>query len=119
MCKRDTDQRGDGAMAERDEAVNTAGFGEQDAALRALLHLNAPPVAIGFHPEPPTELAPFAGGMPAPTPDGRTGRVPAGCVFWMHGAGRAFTTVAADHANCSVGSYTHGFLSLAEAAERE
>jgi uncharacterized protein (DUF169 family) len=27
-----------------------------------------------------------------------------------------FSTVASDHANCSVGSFTHGFLSLEEAA---
>ena len=28
-------------------------------------------------------------------------------------------TVAADHANCSVGSYTHGFISLEEAATKD
>ena len=54
--------------------------------------------------------------MPAPTPDGRTGRVAAGCVFWMHAPERTFSTAPADHANCSVGSYTHGLLSLEEAA---
>ena len=37
--------------------------------------------------------------MPAPTADGRTGRVPAGCVFWIRGAERSFTTVAEDHGN--------------------
>jgi uncharacterized protein (DUF169 family) len=50
--------------------------------------------------------------MPSPTPDGRTGRVPAGCVFWIHATERTFTTVAADHGNCSVGSVTHGFKTL-------
>ena len=30
--------------------------------------------------------------MPEPTPDGRTGRVPAGCVFWVHALDRTFTT---------------------------
>jgi uncharacterized protein (DUF169 family) len=50
--------------------------------------------------------------MPAPLPDGRTGRVAAGCVFWMHAADRTFSTVAADHGNCSVGSLTHGFATL-------
>ena len=56
--------------------------------------------------------------MPEPTPDGRTGRVAAGCVFWMHATERTFTTAPADHANCSVGSYTHGLLSLEEAATK-
>ena len=32
--------------------------------------------------------------MPEPTADGRTGRVPAGCVFWMHATERGFATVA-------------------------
>ena len=58
------------------------------------------------------------GRCPPRTPDGRTGRVPAGCVFWMHATNRGFATVAEDHANCSVGSYTHGFVSLADAATR-
>jgi len=56
--------------------------------------------------------------MPPPTPDGRTGRVPAGCVFWMKGAERTFTTVPEDHGNCSVGSLTHGLIDLEEAATR-
>jgi uncharacterized protein (DUF169 family) len=34
----------------------------------------------------------------------------------MHGATRTFSTVAADHGNCSVGSVTHGFATLAEVA---
>ena len=54
--------------------------------------------------------------MPAPLPDGRTGRVPAGCVFWMKAADRTFSTVAEDHGNCSVGSLTHGFKTLEEVA---
>ena len=53
---------------------------------------------------------------PRPSPDGRTGRVPAGCVFWMKAAERTFTTVAEDHGNCSVGSVTHGFKTLDEVA---
>jgi uncharacterized protein (DUF169 family) len=36
----------------------------------------------------------------------------------MHAADRTFSTVADDHANCSVGSVTHGFLTLEEAAVR-
>jgi len=42
--------------------------------------------------------------------------VPAGCVFWVHAAERTFSTVAADHANCSVGSMTHGFKTLDDVA---
>jgi uncharacterized protein (DUF169 family) len=56
--------------------------------------------------------------MPPPTPDGRTGRVPAGCVFWMKGADRTFTTMPEDHGNCSVGSLTHGLLTMEEAGSR-
>jgi len=55
--------------------------------------------------------------MPVPASDGRTGRVPAGCVFWMLATERSFATVAEDHGNCSVGSYTHGFLPLEKAAK--
>ena len=46
----------------------------------------------------------------------RTGRVAAGCVFWMKAADRAFTTTPADHVNCSVGSLTHGLKTLDEVA---
>ncbi len=42
--------------------------------------------------------------------------MPAGCVFWMQASIETFATTKADHANCSVGSYTHGFLTLEEAA---
>ena len=78
----------------------------------------APPIAITFSAEPPAGVAAFDAPMPAPAPDGRTGRVPAGCVFWMHGTDRTFTTVADDHRNCSVGSWTHGFIPLEEAAQQ-
>ena len=52
--------------------------------------------------------------MSEPTPDGRTGRVAAPCVFWMHGHETTFATLPQDHGNCSVGRFTHG---LAEAAD--
>lgn len=45
--------------------------------------------------------------------------MPAGCVFWIRGATQHFSTTAIDHANCSVGSYTHGFIDLNEAAQRD
>jgi uncharacterized protein (DUF169 family) len=80
------------------------------------LHLGAPPLAITFSDAPPDGVAPYEEPMPDALPDGRTGRVPAGCVFWMKAADRTFSTVADDHANCSVGSMTHGFKTLDEVA---
>ena len=80
------------------------------------LHPLAAPIAITFLAEQPADIPAFEAAMPEPMPDGRTGRVAAGCVFWMHAAERTFNTAPADHANCSVGSYTHGLLSLEEAA---
>jgi uncharacterized protein (DUF169 family) len=56
--------------------------------------------------------------MPPATPDGRTGKVSAGCVFWMKAVDRTFHTCAEDHGNCSVGSLTHGFITLDVAAKR-
>jgi uncharacterized protein (DUF169 family) len=80
------------------------------------LNLTSPPVAITFGDDAPAGVDPFDAPMPSPTPDGRTGRVPAGCVFWVRAADRTFSTVADDHANCSVGSVTHGFKTLDEVA---
>src|SRR6266849_2040201 len=80
------------------------------------LALGAPPIAITFSDSVPDGIDAFDDPMPEPMPDGRTGRVPAGCVFWMKAAERTFTTVAADHGNCSVGSLTHGCKTLDEVA---
>ena len=80
------------------------------------LHLATPPLAITFSDAPLEGVAPFAEPMPDALSDGRTGRVPAGCVFWMKAADRTFGTVAEDHGNCSVGSVTHGFKTLEEVA---
>jgi uncharacterized protein (DUF169 family) len=80
------------------------------------LGLGAPPIAITFATAPPAGVDAFDARMPPPLPDGRTGRVPAGCVFWMKSTDRTFATVAADHGNCSVGSLTHGFATLEEVA---
>jgi hypothetical protein len=79
-------------------------------SLTAALHPTAPPAPEGV----PAYDAPMA----PPTPDGRPGRVSAGCVFWMKGTETTFATAPADHGNCSVGSLTHGLLSLSEAAGR-
>lgn len=84
--------------------------------LRDALALNAAPLAITFSDARPDGVASFDEPMPEPMPDGRTGRVPAGCVFWMEGADATFSTVAEDHGNCSVGSMTHGFQTLDEVA---
>ncbi len=77
------------------------------------------PIAITFTAEPPGSVPTFEDPMPERLADGRTGRVSAGCVFWMKGTERTFSTVAADHANCSVGSVTHGFKTLEDVAGNE
>lgn len=86
--------------------------------LVASLGLQNEPLAITFSQQPPAGVEPFDEPMPQAAEDGRTGRVPAGCVFWMKAAGRTFTTVPGDHANCSVGSVTHGFKSLGEVVDK-
>lgn len=87
--------------------------------LRDALKLRTPPLAIAFLKERPRDLEPHAGSIPAPLPDGRTGRVAAGCVFWKAGAAGAFYTVPEDHYNCSVGSVTHGLKSLHEVMDND
>jgi uncharacterized protein (DUF169 family) len=80
----------------------------------------AAPVAIRFLSTGSVAPAPRLQDPAAPPNEyGRTGQVAAGCVFWIRGAERTFATVAADHGNCSVGSLTHGFISLEEAAARD
>ncbi len=89
------------------------------AALTDLLSLSSPPLAITFTQEEPAGVARYVGAMPEPAADGRTGKVAAGCVFWMKAAQQTFSTCAEDHANCSVGSLTHGFIPLDVAASRD
>lgn len=84
--------------------------------LRTLLSLEHAPLAITFSQTAPAGVPAYEGAMPAPTPDGRTGKVSAGCVFWIKAADRTFTTEPADHGNCSVGSMTHGLKTMAEVA---
>jgi len=96
--------------------TNSTVFSAQAQALTSLLGLADPPLAISFSSEAPAGVARFEAEMPAPTPDGRTGTVPAGCVFWIKARDKTFTTVDEDHGNCSVGSLTHGFKTLEEAA---
>ena len=84
--------------------------------LTEALHLEVPPVAITFADELPGSIPGFVGPMSEPAADGRKGRVPAGCVFWVHAATDTFSTAPEDHGNCSVGSLTHGLKSLEEVA---
>lgn len=54
------------------------------------------PVAVAFRHSAPASVPKFAGTQPA------------GCSFWRLAAeGRTFYTVASDHYNCPVGSFTH------------
>lgn len=83
------------------------------------LGLSAPPIGISFRDETPENVPSFGEPPAAPNDAGRTGAVPAGCVFWMKATERMFSTAAADHANCSVGSLTHGLISPETAAARD
>ena len=90
-------------------ATDWRGLGE---ALQRALHLQVAPIGITFSTSRPAGVAEFDAPMGEPAEDGRTGRVPAGCVFWVRAVDRTFSTVEEDHGNCSIGSYTHGFASL-------
>ncbi len=94
----------------------TQDWGRLSSELSDALGIDVPPIAITFLSYIPEEIAAFDAPMPPPTPDGRTGRVPAGCVFWMLSTHRTFTTLPQDHFNCSVGSLTHGLKKLEEVA---
>lgn len=82
-----------------------------------VLRLATTPVAIAFSDSAPPDIERFDAPMASPTEDGRRGRVPAGCVFWTHGADRTFATVAEDHGNCSVGSVTHGLVAPSDVVD--
>ncbi len=96
----------------------TPTYPELARRLTAALRLRAAPVAIRFSATSVQEGR-FESSGAAPNEAGRTGAVPAGCVFWMMGTERTFATEGPDHANCSVGSLTHGWLTLEEAATRD
>jgi uncharacterized protein (DUF169 family) len=88
-------------------------------SLTEALNLTVPPIAITFTAEPIEGVTSFSEPMPSATGDGRTGRVPAGCVFWMKAVDSTFNTAPEDHGNCSVGSVTHGFKTLGEVADKQ
>jgi uncharacterized protein (DUF169 family) len=66
--------------------------------LEEILRLRTPPVAITFSEQRPEKVTAFDDPVPAAMPDGRTGRVSAGCVFWAKATKRTFSTVPEDHA---------------------
>src|SRR2546428_262251 len=66
--------------------------------LMQLLRLENPPVAISFVDTPPRGAKK------------NKESVAAGCVFWIRGFKDTFYTDQRDHANCNIGSFTHGFL---------
>jgi len=97
-----------------------AGWSSLAARLVTALRPTAAPIGIAFLPAgSSSDASPFEASYPAPNESGRTGAVSAGCVFWMRAVDLMFSTSAADHGNCSVGSYTHGFITLTEAASRD
>lgn len=91
---------------------------ESSLRLKGILRLTAQPIAISFSQDYLQDPRRYSDAMPEPTSDGRTGRVSADCVFWMRANEGTFTTVKQNHANCSVGSYTHGLLPLDQAAAK-
>jgi uncharacterized protein (DUF169 family) len=87
--------------------------------LTGLLALEHAPIAITFFDEITNDGTPlFNEPMSEPTEDGRSGRVAAPCVFWMHAQERTFDTLAEDHGNCSVGRFTHGFADAADILDK-
>lgn len=72
--------------------------------LTDLLDLADPPVAVSFNASSDADASRPANAEPA------------GCCFWAPAQHDRLDTLAGDHANCSVGSYTHGFIPLEQAA---
>ncbi len=97
--------------------MKAGSYATQSQALKDALGLDTPAIAITFSHEQPEGVPEFPGEAPEAAEGGRTGKVPAGCVFWGKAAEGTFTTRPADHANCNVGSYTHGLKSMEEAAQ--
>lgn len=72
--------------------------------LTKLLMLAHPPVAVSFRKDTPS----------ADVED--VVKQPAGCCYWAPAEKARLHTKQSDHANCSVGSYTHGLIDLEAAA---
>ncbi|NNN20038.1 MAG: hypothetical protein HKL84_09335 [Acidimicrobiaceae bacterium] len=95
-----------------DQLYSQSELQKLSARLEAALHLVAPAIGISFSDSQPEGIELFSDPLAASETDGRTGRVSAGCVFWMKATHKSFSTLAPDHGNCSVGSFTHGFVSF-------
>jgi len=85
--------------------------------LHELLGLAVPPIGIAFVNSLPAGVGRIERTIPAAAVDGRTGPVPASCVFWVEATQGVFATEAEDHGNCSVGSLTHGFKTMEQIAQ--
>src|SRR5260370_14579660 len=81
----------------------TAAAGLADR-LTELFRLATPPVAVSFRK-----------GTPAADAEA-IAMQPAGCCYWAPAQKCRLNTKPSDHANCSVGSYTHGLIDLEAAA---
>ncbi len=95
-----------------DTATSAGDWKSLAERLASALRLSAAPIFLAFS-EGASPAPAFDKPMSPPAEDGRQGRVAASCVFWVEaGLNGAFSTVAADHGNCSVGLFTHGFAKL-------
>lgn len=100
-------------MPKTDDAGQVVVLNER---LKSALHLNIEPIGIAFRDVAPEDIELFDDPMAEPDSDGRSGRVSAGCVYWIKSMDKTFTTKPQDHGNCSVGSFTHGLLDMAQIA---
>ena len=94
--------RAGGHYKERADHVNATA--ELADRLTKLLLLAYPPVAVSFRKGTPS----------ADVED--VVKQPAGCCYWTPAQKGRLNTKPSDHANCSVGSYTHGLIDLDAAA---
>ena len=70
-------------------------WSELEQRLQGVLKLSRRPVAVAYRDAVPAGVERFSGSEPS------------SCSYWrLAGEGRAFATVAADHYNCPIGSYT-------------
>jgi len=77
---------------------STQHYKELGVEIQNLLKLEHPPVAISFTNTPPGRVKKI------------NESVPSGCVFWFKAFKDEFYTAREDHANCNIGSFTHGFV---------
>jgi len=81
-------------------------FAQIADTLTDALRLRQPPIAVCFTDSVPADVTPWPR------------QSPAGCRFWQEAASQVFTTSAADHRLCSIGSYTHN-LDLSPASGKD